>query len=239
MITRNTKSNYEPDFESGEVILIDKNFRKSSFDIVYKIRKAVGVKKVGHAGTLDPMATGLVIVCTGKMTKEINTFLNLEKTYTGIISLGKTTSSFDLETEFNLETSLENVTEEKIFKARDSFLGNIFQLPPMYSAIKKNGIALYQFARNGVEVNRDVRQVYLSKFEITKISLPDVHFEICCSKGTYIRVIAHDFGQLLGCGAYLKELRRTGIGNFRVEDALLIDEFKEFVKNYSVAVNSD
>jgi tRNA pseudouridine55 synthase len=231
-ITKNTIAEIEPDFVAGEIILIDKALRKSSFDCVYKVRKSVGVKKVGHAGTLDPNATGLVIVCTGRKTKEISTVQNLAKTYTGIFTLGKTTSSFDGECKFDSDNSYEHITEGEILKTRDRFLGNILQMPPMYSAIKHNGQPLYKLARKGREVEREAREVLVDKFEITKIDLPDVHFEISCSKGTYIRVIAHDFGQQLGCGAYLKELRRTQIGEFKVEDALTIDEFKEFAKNY-------
>jgi len=234
MITKKTISDIEPDFEAGEIILIDKSVRKSSFDCVYKVRKATGAAKVGHTGTLDPNATGLVIVCTGKMTKEISQIQCLEKTYTGIITLGKTTSSYDAETEFISEKSCEFVTEEQVLKTRDKFIGSINQIPPMYSAIKKNGKALYHFARKGVDVVREPREVFILNFEITKIDLPNIHFEITCSKGTYIRVIAFDFGAELGCGAYLKTLRRTKVGNLHVDDALTIDEFKEFAQRFSL-----
>jgi tRNA pseudouridine55 synthase len=234
MITRKTITEIEPDFVSGEMILLDKAIRKSSFDCVYKVRKAVGVQKVGHTGTLDPNATGLVIVCTGRMTKEISQIQNLGKTYTGIITLGNTTPSFDAETEFDSEKSFEHVSHEEILRARELFVGNILQMPPMFSAVKQNGKALYHFARRGVEVERKHREVCVSKFEIIKIELPDIHFEIACSKGTYIRVIAHDLGAKLGCGAYLKTLRRTKIGDHNVDDALTIEEFKEFAKKYSL-----
>ena len=233
-ITKKTITEIEPDFIAGEIILIDKAWRKSSFDCVYQVRKALDVKKVGHAGTLDPNATGLVIVCTGRMTKEISKIQALEKTYTGIFSLGKTTPSFDGESKFASEEKYEHVTEEEIFKTRNLFLGTILQTPPMFSAIKQNGQPLYKLARKGREVEREAREVSITKFEINKIDLPDVHFEISCSKGTYIRVIAHDFGQKLGCGAYLKELKRTRIGEFNVDDALTIDEFKEYAKNYTL-----
>lgn len=233
-ITKTTVNNVEPEFALGEIILIDKALRKSSFDCVYKVRKAVYVQKVGHAGTLDPMATGLVIVCTGRMTKEIDKIQGLEKTYTGIITLGKTTASYDCETGFNSEKDFEFVTEKEIFSTRDMFLGNIVQTPPMYSAIKQNGQPLYKKARQGVLVDREAREVNVYKFEITKIDMPDIYFEITCSKGTYVRVIANDFGEKLGCGAYLKELRRTKIGGFHVDDALTIDEFKEFAAKYCV-----
>ena len=233
-ITKNTIAEIDPDFISGEIILIDKAWRKSSFDCVYKVRKALDVKKVGHAGTLDPNATGLVVVCTGRMTKEISKVQELEKTYTGIFSVGKTTPSFDEESKFDSEKSFDSVTEEKILMTRNLFMGNILQTPPMFSAIKQNGQPLYKLARKGKEVERETRKVIVTKFDITRIDLPDIHFEISCSKGTYIRVIAHDFGQQLGCGAYLKELRRTRIGDFKVEDAFTLDEFKEVAKNYTL-----
>jgi tRNA pseudouridine55 synthase len=234
MITRNTKSDYTPCFSTGEIVLIDKRIRKSSFDIVYKIRKATGVKKVGHAGTLDPMATGLVLVCTGKKTKEITQLLTVEKTYTGIISLGKTTPSYDLETFYDSEKGVEGITEEMILNTRDKFLGEQLQTPPMFSAIKQNGQALYQLARKGVEVERQPKTIVISKFEITKIELPNVHFEITCSKGTYIRVIASDFGNVLECGAYLRELRRTKVGEYDVTDAMSIDEFRDLYTTIAI-----
>lgn len=236
MITRKTTSDYEPQFESGEVVLIDKQLKKSSFDIVYKVRKATGVKKVGHAGTLDPMATGLVIVCTGRKTKEITQLLTVEKTYTGIISLGRTTPSYDMETFYDTEKGFEGITEEMILGASKHFLGEQLQIPPMFSAIKKEGKALYHMARKGIEIEREPKQIFISSFDITKIELPNVHFEIACSKGTYIRVIANDFGKLLGCGAYLRELRRTKVGEFDVKDALTIDEFKEKYTIIPIAV---
>ncbi len=232
MITKNITNDFNPDFAKGETILIDKPLINTSFDIVYKVRKAVHVQKVGHAGTLDPKATGLLIVCTGKMTKEINSFMGLNKTYTGIITVGKTTPSYDTETEFDSEKSFEDVNENKILEVRDSFVGNLMQTPPMYSAVKKNGKALYKFARKGKTVERSPREIVISKFEITKIDLPDIHFEICCSTGTYIRVIAHEFGDKLGCGGYLKELRRTKVGDFDVKDAFKINEFIDYASNY-------
>lgn len=236
MITRKTTNDYEPQFESGEVVLIDKQLKKSSFDIVYKVRKAVGVKKVGHAGTLDPMATGLVLVCTGRKTKEITQLLTVEKTYTGVISLGKTTPSYDLETFYDSENGCEGITEEMIHKVKSDFLGEQLQTPPMFSAIKKDGKALYHMARKGIEIEREPKKIFITKFEITKIDLPNVHFEISCSKGTYIRVIASDFGRKLGCGAYLRQLRRTKVGEYDVEDALTIDEFREHYTIIPIAV---
>ena len=230
---------FEPDFEGGEIILLDKAVRKSSFNLVYKVRQATGVKKVGHAGTLDPQATGLVIVCTGKKTKEIFKIQELTKTYTGVITLGKTTSSYDGETEFKTESSIEHITEKEIFSARDLFIGKIVQVPPMYSAVKVHGQSLYKYARKGVEFERKPREVFVYNFDITKIELPDVHFEISCSKGTYIRVIAHDLGKTLGCGGYLRKLRRTRIGDFNVDDAFEIEEFQEYIQNNIAIVNTD
>jgi tRNA pseudouridine55 synthase len=226
VIKNKISSDYNADFASGEIILIDKMYRKSSFDIVHKIRKAVGVKKVGHAGTLDPLATGLVIICTGKMTKRISEFQVCDKTYTGIISIGKTTPSFDLESGFDSESDIGNVTEKMIYETAEKFKSECEQTVPMFSAIKHKGKSLYKFARKGIEVEREPRKIFINYFEIKKIELPDIYFEISCSKGTYIRVIADDFGKALGCGAYLKELRRTKVGDFRIEDALSIEEFK-------------
>lgn len=234
-ITKNTIAEIDPNFVDGEIILFDKALLKSAFDCVYRVRETIGVKKVGHAGTLDPMATGLMIVCTGKMTKRISEIQNLEKTYKGIITLGRTTRSFDTETDFDTKNNFDDITEDKIDKVRNKFTGKIFQTPPMYSAVKRNGKSLYRLARKGIEVDREVREVFISKFEIEKIDLPDIYFEITCSKGTYIRVLASNFGEQLGCGAYLKELRRTHIGEFDVEDALSIEEFKEYAKNYFIA----
>ncbi|MCX7798313.1 MAG: tRNA pseudouridine(55) synthase TruB [Melioribacter sp.] len=237
MITKKISNDYVPNFQEGEIILIDKPFKKTSFDIIHKIRKAIDVKKVGHTGTLDPLATGLLIVCTGKKTKEISSLMNLEKTYTGIISIGKTTPSYDMETEFNSQKSYEYVTENLIYETRDNFLGKITQVPPMYSAVKVNGKALYKLARKGIEVERKPREVFIYNFDIEKIDLPDIYFRITCSSGTYIRVIAHDFGEKLKCGAFLKSLRRVQIGDFSVDDAFSIDEFIGYLKNISFTVN--
>lgn len=231
MITNDTIDYSKFDFDSGETILIDKPFRWTSFHVVHKIRKAVGVKKVGHAGTLDPMATGLLIICTGKKTKEIIKYQELEKTYTGIITLGKSTPSMDLETGIIEEKPLENITEEKILETKKNFTGQILQTPPMYSAVKHKGKSLYKFARKGKTVKREPREVFISKFIIAKINLPDIFFEISCSKGTYIRVIANDLGMNLGCGAVLSSLRRTKIGNYNVENALSIDDFTGKIKS--------
>ncbi|MCK5086482.1 MAG: tRNA pseudouridine(55) synthase TruB [Candidatus Pacebacteria bacterium] len=234
MITKKTKDINNLDFSLGEVLFIDKEKGFTSFDIIYKIRKLINVKKVGHAGTLDPAATGLLIICTGKKTKEIYKYQNLEKTYTGIIEIGKSTPSMDGETEFEIENNFDNVTDEMIEDARINFVGEILQMPPMYSALKHKGKALYKYARAGVEVERKERKVFISEFEITQIDLPEIKFKIRSSKGTYIRAIANDFGNILGCGAYLKSLRRTAIGEYSVEDALTVDEFRNF---FEVSLN--
>lgn len=225
MITKQTRELSDVDFAKGEVILIDKALYKSSFNVIYKIRKAAGIKKAGHAGTLDPRATGLLIVCTGKKTKEISSFQDLGKTYTGTITLGKTTPSMDSETDAIEEKSIEGITQDDILRVRDEFLGVIRQVPPMYSAVKHKGKSLYKYARKGIELKREDREVTISGFQITRLELPEVDFRISCSKGTYIRVIAHDFGQKLGCGGYLSSLRRTHIGSYSVDEALTIEEF--------------
>ncbi|QQS36284.1 MAG: tRNA pseudouridine(55) synthase TruB [Ignavibacteriales bacterium] len=227
MITKETVDQYSPDFTSGEIILIDKPLRWTSFKVVHKIRKAAGVKKVGHAGTLDPLATGLLIVCTGRKTKEIISFQDLEKKYTGTITLGKTSPSMDLETEVTDHIGLDGIEAEKIIKVKENFVGRIMQKPPMYSALKVGGKTLYKMARKGKTVERDEREVVVSEFNVTGINLPDINFEIRCSKGTYIRVIANDLGERLGCGGILSSLRRTEIGDFSVNSALTMEEFNK------------
>jgi len=232
MITNKTLLIPDVDFQTGQAILIDKPIGWTSFKVVHKIRKAVKVKKVGHAGTLDPLATGLLIICMGKMTKSITEFQNLPKTYSGIITLGKKSESMDLETKPFEEKPVENISEEKIFEVRDKFLGEIFQTPPMYSAVKVKGKRLYKYARKGETVERKQRKVNVYEFEIKKIELPDVQFEIKCSKGTYVRVIANDFGDELGCGGLLSKLRRERIGEYDVKQALTVNEFENrFTRN--------
>lgn len=225
MITKQTKDLQHLDFLSGQVILIDKPLNWTSFDVVARVRRLIKVKKVGHAGTLDPLATGLLIICTGKKTKEISEYQAQNKKYTGIITLGKTSPSMDLGTEVTETVLPEDLIEEKILVARNKFLGNIEQVPPMFSALKHNGKRLYKLARAGKVVEREPRQVEIYSFEIIKINLPDIHFEISCSKGTYIRVIANDLGKELGCGGILSSLRRTEIGSFNVEDAVDLNVF--------------
>lgn len=231
MITNKVVDLSNVDYASGEVVLIDKEKGKSSFNIVYRVRKIVNVKKVGHAGTLDPAATGLMIVCIGRSkTKEIQMYQNLDKVYSGTILLGKKTNSMDAETEVVEERDYSYVSKELIEEVRKSFLGKIQQVPPMYSALKQNGKRLYKLARKGIEVERQPREVTIYDFEITRIELPEINFKIKCSKGTYIRVIANDFGDKLKCGGYLKSLRRESIGEYNVKDALSVDEFMELNK---------
>lgn len=213
----------------GRVLLIDKNKGKTSFNVVSNIRRIFNIKKVGHAGTLDPAATGLLIVALGKKTKEIYKYQNMPKIYTGVITLGKKTPSMDSETEPIEIKSFDHILENDIEEVRNTFLGEIQQIPPMYSALKHKGKALYKYARKGIDIKREPRTINIYNFEINKIELPNITFKIECSKGTYIRVIADDFGAKLNCGGYLSELRRTQIGEYKVEDALTISELDKKV----------
>lgn len=210
--------------ETGRFLLINKPFQWTSFDVVNKLRYILKIKKIGHAGTLDPLATGLLIICTGKMTKRMDEFMGLEKEYTGKFILGKTTPSHDLETEVSEGKDISSLTHNQIHEATKALTGTIHQLPPMHSAIKIGGKRAYQFARRGQEIDLKHREVEVKIFEITHIQLPEASFRIVCSKGTYIRSIVRDFGNALGVGAYLSELCRTRIGTFRLENALAIDE---------------
>ena len=219
------------DYLSGQVLLIDKPLTWTSFQAVNKlrweIRHAFDIKKikVGHAGTLDPLATGLLVICTGKMTKQINIFQGQEKEYTGTFVIGSTTPSFDLETEVNETFPTDHITEELIQDTIPQFIGKIEQYPPVFSAIKKDGKRLYEFARAGEEVEIKPRQVEITEFEITEITGSELKFRVVCSKGTYIRSLANDFGKALKSGGHLSELRRTRIGDFKVEDALTPEDF--------------
>jgi tRNA pseudouridine55 synthase len=219
------------DYLSGQVLLIDKPLHWTSFQAVNKlrweIRRAYDIKKikVGHAGTLDPLATGLLVICTGKMTKQIDTFQAQIKEYTGTFVLGSTTPSYDLETEIDQHFPTEHLTEELIHQTTQQFIGSITQFPPVFSAIKKDGKRLYEFARAGEAVEISSRQVHISEFEITRIEGLEVDFRVVCSKGTYIRSLANDFGKALNSGAYLSALRRTKIGNFDVANAVSIENF--------------
>jgi tRNA pseudouridine55 synthase len=217
-------------FAEGEVLLFDKTIGWTSFDLVRKVRNLIRIKKVGHAGTLDPLATGLLIVCTGKFTKKINEYMGMEKEYLGTFTLGSTTPSYDLETEPTNFKDIAHLTEEMIVAATLPFTGDIMQMPPQHSAIKKDGKPLYLSARQGIEVKVDARPVTIKEFTITKIELPVVHFKVVCSTGTYIRSLANDFGGALGVGGYMSSLCRTRIGTFRNEDALSIDQFEQQIR---------
>lgn len=210
-------------FATGSVLLIDKPLHWTSFDVVKKIRWVIKAK-IGHAGTLDPLATGLLICCTGKFTKKINEYQAQEKEYTGTFHLGAVTPTYDLESEPEDFKSIEGLTEKILIEATRPFMGIIQQVPPIYSALKQNGKRAYDLARKGKDVKLEPRSIEIKTFELTRIALPEVDFRIVCSKGTYVRSLAHDIGQTLGCGAYLSALRRTRIGAFSVEDAKSIDE---------------
>ncbi|RFN59382.1 tRNA pseudouridine(55) synthase TruB [Marixanthomonas ophiurae] len=223
----------EQDFKDGQVLLIDKPLNWTSFQVVNKVRWLIkqrfGLKKikVGHAGTLDPLATGLLILCTGKFTKKIETFQAQEKEYTGTFTLGATTPSYDLETKIDQQFDISEITSEEIKNATEQFTGEIQQQPPVFSALKKEGKRLYEYARAGEKVEIPTRTVHISAFEITRIELPEVDFRVACSKGTYIRSLAHDFGKALNNGAHLSALQRTKIGDFSVENATTIEAFEQ------------
>ena len=224
-------------FLSGGIILIDKPLEWTSFQVVNKIRWIIkstyGIKKikVGHAGTLDPLATGLLIICTGKMTKSIEQFMGQEKEYTGTFTLGATTPSYDLETPINMEFPIDHIDEEMLQATLSKFIGTIDQQPPVFSALKKDGKRLYEYAREGTQVEVPHRKVNVHDFNLTQIDLPNVDFRVSCSKGTYIRSLANDFGKALNSGAYLTGLRRTRIGDFNIEKALSIEGFEDFLQN--------
>lgn len=224
------------DFQAGEVLLIDKPLRWTSFDVVGKIRNSIKPLKikVGHAGTLDPLATGLLVLCTGKKTKTIDQLQAQEKEYTGTIHLGATTPSYDLETEIDQEFDISNITPEQIKEASKQFIGEIQQYPPSHSAIKIGGERLYEKARRGEEVERRPRTVVINSFEITDITLPLISFKVVCSKGTYIRSLAHDLGRALHSGAYLHSLRRTRSGDFLVQDAYGVMELVNHIRENKV-----
>lgn len=219
------------DYQAGQVLLIDKPLDWSSFQAVNNIKHAIKHKfnikkiKVGHAGTLDPKATGLLIVCTGKATKTIQGIQDTDKEYTGTIKLGEVSASYDSEGPFIETCDFSHVTEDLILKTTEQFKGDIMQTPPIFSALKKDGKPLYEYARAGVEVEIKQRPVRIDTFKISKIELPEIHFRIACTKGTYIRSIAHDFGKAMNSGSYLSALRRTKIGDYNVEDATIVTDW--------------
>lgn len=214
----------------GEVFLINKPLEWTSFDVVKKVRNALKIKKVGHAGTLDPLATGLLIVCAGKMTKQIEGFMGQEKEYTGTFVLGSTTESFDLEKPVIPVADPSHITLEKVKSAVKQLTGDILQVPPMHSAIKVDGKRVYESARKGIDVKMEPRSVQVREFEITRFEAGEIDFRISCSKGTYIRSLARDLGEILEVGAYMSALCRTRIGDFKLSEAkelpLLIEEIK-------------
>ena len=214
----------------GKVLLFDKPVDWTSFDVVKKVRILTRISKVGHAGTLDPLATGLLIVCTGKFTKKINEYMGMEKEYTGTFTLGATTPTYDLESEPVNQKDISHLTEEMIHAATAPFTGPILQVPPAHSAIKKDGKPVYLAARKGIDVQLEPRPVTIYVFSIEKIELPVVYFRVVCSTGTYIRSLAHDFGAALGVGGYMSSLRRTRIGEFSVDDAFSLEAFEADIK---------
>ena len=214
-------------YTDGKVILINKPLHWTSFDVVRKLRSIIQIKKIGHAGTLDPLATGLLIVCTGKFTKKINEYMAQEKEYTGSITLGAVTPTYDLESEPEQQKDFSFVTNDMLQTITEKFVGDIQQLPPMFSAIKKDGVALYELARRGEEVELKPRSINIKSFEITAVELPVVYFKVICSTGTYIRSLANDYGAALGCGGYLSSLCRTRIGEFKNEDAMEMEEMEK------------
>lgn len=219
------------DFKNGQVLLIDKPLNWTSFQVVNKLRWHIRQKfdlkkiKVGHAGTLDPLATGLLIICTGKFTKKIDEYQGQIKEYTGEITLGATTPSYDLETEVDEIFPVDHITNELIYKTTEQFIGEINQIPPIFSAIKMEGVRLYKLAREGKTAEIKSRNITIETFEITNIDLPKIQFRIVCSKGTYIRSLAYDFGKALNSGGHLSQLRRTKIGAFSVDDSVEVSDF--------------
>ena len=211
-------------------MLVNKPLHWTSFDAVRKIRNLTKTKKVGHAGTLDPLATGLLIICTGRFTKKINEYMAQEKEYTGTITLGATTPTYDLESIPQDFKPFEHISQETIEQAATTLTGPILQTPPIHSAIKKDGKRVYELARKGVDVKLEPRPVTIHSFEITKVEMPVVHFKVVCSTGTYIRSLANDLGAALGCGGYLSGLCRTRIGNFSLTEAKSVEEWEQEIK---------
>ena len=225
-------------YNNGQTLLVDKDLDWTSFDVVKKIKNTIKCKKVGHAGTLDPLATGLLIICTGKNTKKINDIQNQDKVYTGEFILGKSTPSHDLETEFNSQKEFKNITTDRIKEVSKRFVGEQLQRPPKFSAVKVNGKRAYEYARDNEEVKIKEKNINIYEFKITEYNLPNISFKISCTKGTYIRSIARDFGEKLGCGAVLSKLRRTEIGNYNVEDAFKVNDLADKLKKEKIESNN-
>ena len=225
-------------YNNGQTLLVDKDLDWTSFDVVKKIKNIIKCKKVGHAGTLDPLATGLLIICTGKNTKKINDIQNQDKVYTGEFILGKSTPSHDLETEFNSQKDIKSITSDRIEEVSKRFVGEQLQRPPKFSAVKVNGKRAYEYARDNEEVKIKEKNINIYEFKITEFNLPNISFKISCTKGTYIRSIARDFGEKLGCGAVLSKLRRTEIGNYNVEDAFKVNDLAYKLKKEKIESNN-
>ena len=225
-------------YNNGQTLLVDKDLDWTSFDVVKKIKNIIKCKKVGHAGTLDPLATGLLIICTGKNTKKINDIQNQDKVYTGEFILGKSTPSHDLETEFNSQKDIKNITSDRIEEVSKRFVGEQLQRPPKFSAVKVNGKRAYEYARDNEEVKIKEKNINIYEFKIMEYNLPNISFKISCTKGTYIRSIARDFGEKLGCGAVLSKLRRTEIGNYNVEDAFKVNDLADKLKKEKIESNN-
>jgi len=228
---RMQKQSIENIFTEGQVLLVNKPLEWTSHDVVAKLRGTMRIKKVGHAGTLDPLATGLLIICTGKFTKRINEYMAREKEYTGTFTLGAVTPTYDLESAPEQFADYAFVTPDLLENTLAAFRGDILQVPPSHSAVKQKGKPVYLLARKGKEVILEPRPVHIAAFEITAIALPQVHFRVVCSTGTYIRSLAHDVGKALGCGAYLSALQRTRIGAFSVADARSVEETVAWIRN--------
>lgn len=212
-------------------MLINKPLEWTSFDVVRKLRAQMKIKKVGHAGTLDPLATGLLILCTGKFTKRINEYMAQEKEYTGTITLGATTPTYDLESEPENTKDHSAITREQLVAVTRQFTGHIMQVPPIHSAIKKEGKRVYELARKGEDVKLDPRKITIREFELTAVEMPVLHFRVVCSTGTYIRSLANDVGAALGCGGYLSSLCRTRIGAFTLEASMTMEQAQDWIKN--------
>jgi tRNA pseudouridine55 synthase len=227
------------DFETGEILLLDKPLTWTSFDLVKKVRNSLRIKKIGHAGTLDPLASGLLIMCTGKFTKKIEEIQAQEKEYTGTITIGATTPSFDLETEVDNICDIAHITAADLEAARQKFLGTIAQTPPIYSAVKVNGERAYNLARRGEEAEIKSKNIEIKSFELTRVELPEIDFKVVCTKGTYIRSLARDFGKELGCGAHLTKLVRTRIGDYKLEDALSVEDIMRIRDERIAQFNKD
>lgn len=233
LLTKETKN---PDFQAGQIIIVDKPYTWTSFNLVSKIRYIISRKldikkiKVGHAGTLDPLATGILIICTGKATKIIDELQAQQKEYTGTFFIGATTTSYDLETEIDEKFPTEHIDANLIEKARLSFIGEIDQVPPVFSALKVDGKRAYKSAREGVEIEMTSRKITISDFELDN-NLPELGFRVSCSKGTYIRSLAYDMGKALNSGAYMSSLRRTKNGDFKIEDAWDLEELVAYIQN--------